>query len=49
MKYIITSTDTHTKDRSLFNDCKNFMDPLDGIQVGMSKKVNKEVIQKRSV
>ncbi|KAK7135191.1 hypothetical protein R3I94_013986, partial [Phoxinus phoxinus] len=47
MKYIITSTDTRTKDPSLFNDCKNFMDPLDGIQVGMSKKVNKEVIQKR--
>ncbi|XP_016334581.1 uncharacterized protein LOC107683004, partial [Sinocyclocheilus anshuiensis] len=47
MKYIITSTGMRFKDPVLYEDCKSFMDPLDGIHSGMSKKVNKEVTQKR--
>ncbi|CAM4575459.1 unnamed protein product [Leuciscus chuanchicus] len=47
MKYIIMSTSIHTKDKSLFSDCKDFISPLDGIRAGISKKVNKELTQKR--
>ncbi|XP_051741329.1 uncharacterized protein LOC127507922 [Ctenopharyngodon idella] len=47
MRYIVTSTSIRVKDPSLYNDCKSFTDPLDGIRAGMSKKVNKEQTQKR--
>ncbi|KAK7157062.1 hypothetical protein R3I94_006962 [Phoxinus phoxinus] len=47
MKYTVTSTGLHTKDKSLYTDCRDFIDPLDGIRAGMSKKVNKELTQKR--
>ncbi|XDV25885.1 hypothetical protein PO909_029717 [Leuciscus waleckii] len=36
----------HSKDKSLFSDCRDFISPLDGIRAGMSKKVNKELTQK---
>ncbi|CAM4574868.1 unnamed protein product [Leuciscus chuanchicus] len=47
MKYTVTSTSLHSKDKSLFSDCRDFIDPLDRIRAGMSKKVNKELTQKR--
>jgi len=47
MKYTITSTSLQIKDKTLHRDCRDFMDPLDGIRAGMSKKVNKELTQKR--
>ncbi len=47
MKYIITSTDLRCTDPALYNDCKSFMDPLQGIRSGMTKKVNKESAQTR--
>ncbi|KAK7157074.1 hypothetical protein R3I94_006973 [Phoxinus phoxinus] len=47
VKYIVTFTSLHTKDKSLYSDCRDFMGPLDGIIAGMSKKVNKELTQKR--
>ncbi len=48
MKYIIRSTDVRNTNSALFQDCKSFMDPLNGIKSGLSKKVSKEVTQKRS-
>ncbi|XP_067271181.1 uncharacterized protein [Pseudorasbora parva] len=47
MRYTITSTSLQSKDKTLYMDCKDFIDPLDGIRAGMSKKVNKELTQKR--
>nr|XP_055062909.1 uncharacterized protein LOC129445950 [Misgurnus anguillicaudatus]XP_055062910.1 uncharacterized protein LOC129445950 [Misgurnus anguillicaudatus] len=47
MRYTLTSTNLQKEDPSLFSDCKRFMDPLEGICTGMSKKINKELNQKR--
>ncbi|KAG1925604.1 hypothetical protein F2P79_025420 [Pimephales promelas] len=47
MKYTITSTSLQIKDKGLFDYCRNFIHPLDGIRAGMSKKINKELTPKR--
>ncbi|XP_073730822.1 uncharacterized protein [Misgurnus anguillicaudatus] len=40
MKYILTSTSLRSKDKSLYTDCRDFIDRLDGIRARMSKKLN---------
>nr|XP_055049520.1 uncharacterized protein LOC129435035 [Misgurnus anguillicaudatus] len=47
MKYTLTSTNLFIKDKILYDECKAFIEPLNGIRNGMSKQINKELTQKR--
>ncbi|CAM4569895.1 unnamed protein product [Leuciscus chuanchicus] len=47
MKYTTTATSLQTKDKNLHRDCVDFINPLEGIRAGMSKRVNKELTRKR--